>query len=448
MATRPDNLGSSSKRAHFLALYSSLLPSLEPSPATVLSTALSLFRSPLAPAQIEAKYDCLTKTVSVHGELDMVQLWRRGFFGKGSLSRSEPSWRRRVDNRRAIAEGRETRLTAEEVTAQRRLERKGTKMAKKLEREAEKLVAASAAASERASSAGGSPRMRPSNSGLPSSPADEDEDEEDELVAVLEKIVEERDADAGEEGEEEEVVPDEPPPLWHLDAEYTQLQPEEAFFLLFGLGVLSLRPTSPFDDPASTALSQPLSILDAWRNFLTDEAVLALPLPSILDNPTLNHPALERLDSPFLINYAVYHHYRSMGWVARSGVKFCVDWVLYGQGGPVGGHAEFAVVVVPNYADPADALTSPFRSTLASAGFGAEELAEGEAKNSWKYFSTINRVCSGVKKTLVLLQVLIPPLSSLPEDKEWIAKNPAQAIARFEMREVTVRRWLAGRMRD
>jgi tRNA-splicing endonuclease subunit Sen2 len=39
----------------------------------------------------------------------MQRLWRQGFFGKGFLSRSEPSWRRRVENRRAELEGKEKR---------------------------------------------------------------------------------------------------------------------------------------------------------------------------------------------------------------------------------------------------------------------------------------------------------------------------------------------------
>lgn len=106
--TRPENLGSSNKRQHFLSLYSSLLPSIEPARPSLLAAASSLLRSPLEPPKIEALYDELTHAVSVHGERDMVLLWRRGFFGKGSLSRSEPSWKRRVENRRAEFEGRET----------------------------------------------------------------------------------------------------------------------------------------------------------------------------------------------------------------------------------------------------------------------------------------------------------------------------------------------------
>ncbi len=55
--------------------------------------------------------------------------------------------------------------------------------------------------------------------------------------------------------------------------------------------------------------------------------------------------------------------------------------------------------------------------------------------------------CGDDLQTLVLLHVLIPAQSSLPSP-DWIAQHPAQALAMFEMREVTVRRWSAGRMRD
>jgi tRNA-splicing endonuclease subunit Sen2 len=46
-----------------------------------------------------------------------------------------------------------------------------------------------------------------------------------------------------------------------------------------------------------------------------------------------------QLDNPFIINYIVYHHYRSLGWVVRGGIKFCVDYMLYKRG-PVFNHAE------------------------------------------------------------------------------------------------------------
>jgi hypothetical protein len=47
-----------------------------------------------------------------------------------------------------------------------------------------------------------------------------------------------------------------------------------------------------------------------------------------------------QFDSPFLINYVAYHHYRSLGWVVKGGIKFCVDYLLYKRG-PVFSHAEW-----------------------------------------------------------------------------------------------------------
>ncbi|GAA5827364.1 hypothetical protein JCM11251_003781 [Rhodosporidiobolus azoricus] len=454
-ATRPEQLAASSKRtskASLLALYHQLLP-LAPAQPSLLHTFLSsLALSPsLTPNRIDAVWDELTQTVWVKDEKQMTRLWRQGFFGKGFLSRSEPSWKRRVENRRAEVDGREKRLTSEEITAQRRLDRKVTKLGKKLERDAERLSAASAAASI-AGSVPPSPTV--SATSLPTVAED--------LGTRLEKVVEEREADEEGEGEEEEEK-EEPPEPWQLDAEHTQLQPEEAFFLLFSLDCLSLSLSpDPFSDTPSTPQSPPsrLSILSAFRLFLLSSSAPSPPLPPSLSLHPSADPRLNRLDSPFLLSYAAYHHYRSMGWVVRSGVKFCVDWVLYGQGGPVGGHAEFAVLVIPSYVDPADSLSNPFRSTShlvythpennVEAQLETEHLqGEGERKNSWRWFHTVNRVCSGVKKTLVLLHIVIPPLSSLPpNDPTWIADHPAQALARLEMREVVMRRFLAGRMRD
>ena len=47
-----------------------------------------------------------------------------------------------------------------------------------------------------------------------------------------------------------------------------------------------------------------------------------------------------QFDNPFLINYVVCHHYRSLGWVVKGGIKFCVDYLLYKRG-PVFAHAEY-----------------------------------------------------------------------------------------------------------
>ncbi|WFD20237.1 tRNA-intron lyase [Malassezia caprae] len=55
-------------------------------------------------------------------EGDAFKLWTQGFFGKGNLSRSEPTW---VARMRAEAEARERgEMTAEQLTQKRREERK------------------------------------------------------------------------------------------------------------------------------------------------------------------------------------------------------------------------------------------------------------------------------------------------------------------------------------
>lgn len=60
-----------------------------------------------------------------------------------------------------------------------------------------------------------------------------------------------------------------------------------------------------------------------------------------LSTHTLSISTDQRLENPFIVNYAVYHHYRALGWVVKNGIKFCVDFLLYRRG-PVFNHAEYA----------------------------------------------------------------------------------------------------------
>lgn len=134
-----------------------------------------------------------------------------------------------------------------------------------------------------------------------------------------------------------------------------------------------------------------MSLSDIWAAF--QQAHLTL-LRSVCEQP--------RFDNPFLVNYVVYHHYRSLGWVVRSGIKFCVDYLLYKRG-PVFHHAEyvrmnhpefpesqshfcrFGVTVCPMYEDKDDQSNSPFDLPNATPF-------------SWSWLSTINRVNTQVQK--------------------------------------------------
>jgi len=116
--------------------------------------------------------------------------------------------------------------------------------------------------------------------------------------------------------------------------EHLQLAPEEAFFLAFAVGTLVvLRPES-----GDRCTTKELFELFRQHSYFP---------------PRLPGSASDSLapDDPFLVQYAVYHHFRSLGWVVRGGIKFGVDWLLY-KGGPVFDHADFGLLVVPEYSDP------------------------------------------------------------------------------------------------
>jgi hypothetical protein len=72
-------------------------------------TALGIFG--VSPAQVlnprcEGTFDPTTRSVWITNPKDSMTLWRRGFFGKGNLSRSEPSWLARQSHIRATTAGR------------------------------------------------------------------------------------------------------------------------------------------------------------------------------------------------------------------------------------------------------------------------------------------------------------------------------------------------------
>ncbi|KAJ3252804.1 hypothetical protein HK103_001138 [Boothiomyces macroporosus] len=115
------------------------------------------------------------------------------------------------------------------------------------------------------------------------------------------------------------------------------LMPEECFFLSFALGCLDLYH------------EKKLSIQEQWELFC-------------------------KMDSQFPVRYAVYHHYRSQGYVVRSGILFGTDFVLYKQG-PQYRHSDYCVWIVGDVV--------------------AKDLVEK------------NRVCNQAKKKLVLVRVKV-----------------------------------------
>ncbi|KAI7888227.1 tRNA intron endonuclease, partial [Mucor mucedo] len=160
----------------------------------------------------------------------------------------------------------------------------------------------------------------------------------------------------------------------HKDVETFQLDLYEAFFLVYALNSLLIK----------NAHQEPLSIGDCWSLFC-------------------------KSNNLFHVNYVVYHFYRSLGWVPRNGSKFGVDFVLY-QSGPSYKHADYAVVVLPIFQDKIP------------------------TRKNWDWLLRLNRICTQVKKTLILCHVNIP--------------HDIQNFNEYSIRQVIYKRWSPQKNRE
>ncbi|KAI0322573.1 tRNA-intron endonuclease [Amylostereum chailletii] len=362
-----------------------------------IASALGLFA--ISPQRIENPhcegiFDPASRSVWIVNERDSLILWRRGFFGKGNLSRSEPSWlARQVNARKAAKAG---KLTSEEVTAKRRAERKQFKL------DRARAIAAAAAEAEAAFEQGRLIPPEDIKAAIPSAATWKPTPSTTDGASARSTPTADLGDDADPIEEEEEEI---------KDMEHLQLTLPEAFFLAWALDCLTVLHSDTLE---------PMTLTEIWNSFQSVHLPHLLPAPSQAFRP----------DNPFLINYVFHHHYRSLGWVVKNGIKFCVDYLLYKRG-PVFHHAEFAFVLMPVYEDPQDAQDTPFNLQNADPF-------------TWQWLSTINRVNSQVQKTLVLAYVTIPARSKLgPDDL-----NSPACLRLYSVREVTLRRFVPARMRD
>lgn len=305
-------------------------------------------------------YDETTHSVWMSDEGDAFKLWTQGFFGKGNLSRSEPTW---VARMRAETEARERgEMTAEQMTQKRREERKLLKIER-----ARAAVKAGIQLPDGVTALGGEWKEDTNEDAGGLWRGDEDMPT---IQAGVSRI-------KGLKYFSEEVKKPTTALSYENDAfqvldgiEHFQLSMIEAFFLAGMLGCLEV-------------CSQDGTVLSV-------DTLYRLCLSRQL-SPTVSsssYCAWARPDNPFLLNYVVYHHFRSLGWIVKSGTKFCVDFLLYKRG-PVFSHAEFAVLVVPEYEEDADKHSSPFAPH------------HNEGTKDWVWFSMLNRVNTQVQKVRV-----------------------------------------------
>ncbi|UZJ56370.1 hypothetical protein CBS101457_005690 [Exobasidium rhododendri] len=378
----------------------------------------------------------------------MRYLWESGFFGKGTLSRSEPTWHKRQVNAIKVKRERERGgkvFTPEELTALRRKERKAAKIERarlavragqqladgivalggELNQEDEKAIERAAESElkreeEKDESAYG--KHIPGLIYL--KPQEKEQVVAGGSTAIKLPVLQREDEEDAEEEEEEYIDV--------ADMERLQLSSYETLFLAGMIGVLL--------------------VVDEEDNVLSLEHLYALLMATVLPHSalpsspfsTLSEQRLQsvqtqwaRPDNPFLLQYIAYHHFRSLGWVVKSGVKFCVDFLLYKRG-PAFSHAEFAVQVIPVYEDPDDETSSPF----------AKHPSGND--RSWVWFSSINRVNTQVLKTIILCHVTIPALSTL--DPSLLSTpqglvDGLQSGTLHHIREYAIRRFTPQRMK-
>ncbi|KAI9740576.1 MAG: hypothetical protein M1834_005157 [Cirrosporium novae-zelandiae] len=388
-----------------------------------------------------------TETHSIHvtDPATMRALWEMGFFGKGSLSRSEPSWLDQEKKRRGLVAG----DTSEEATRRRREERKAFKeeraraerkmIENELMREGrleaavkdDKIVVNASAGSTKEINVledrEGLVGTSKPNGTVPSlrhgGAASTENVQPNELKSVrfLELSISESARAASSTAAAttiqdcENLLSDkfEADPSAILNKEHLQLSCEESLFLTYGLGVLSII------DPATSLPIPTSSLLPLFRCY---SYFPARPVNSL-------HP-----DDPFMLSYVVYHHFRSLGWVVRSGVKFATDYLLYNRG-PAFTHAEFAVIVLPSYEDRYWTETEVGRREVEQSTLN---------KKNWWWLHCINRVQAQVKKTLVVAYVEVPPPNAAFDCMENV-ENIGRVLQRYKVREVIIKRWVPSR---
>jgi tRNA-splicing endonuclease subunit Sen2 len=197
-----------------------------------------------------------------------------------------------------------------------------------------------------------------------------------------------------------------------VNQEHLQISLDEAFFLIYALGALQLDKTAGVKDPWDT--------LQLFRrnSYFPPAAVTAL-----------------QPDDPFLLHYAVYHHFRSLGWVVRDGIKFAVDYLLY-ERGVVFSHAAFAVMIIPSYSDPYWVEDAARR----------KKVERERAKKHWHWFHCANRVQNQVLKTLVLAYVEVP--SPQQQVDAVAARDVGKLLETYKVREFCVKRCSPNRNRE
>ncbi|NXK41060.1 SEN2 endonuclease, partial [Piprites chloris] len=166
--------------------------------------------------------------------------------------------------------------------------------------------------------------------------------------------------------------------------EYLQLSLEEAFFLVYALGCLSIYYGE-----------EPLSIVKLWEVF-------------------------SEVKPDFKTTYMAYHYFRSRGWVPKVGLKYGTDLLLYRKGPPFY-HASYSVL--------AELVDDDFQGSL-------------RRPLSWMCLSGLNRTTASASKELMLCYLI------KPSDMTAEEMLSPECMKRIKVQELIVSRWVSSRERS
>ncbi|XP_068940009.1 tRNA-splicing endonuclease subunit Sen2 [Petaurus breviceps papuanus] len=130
--------------------------------------------------------------------------------------------------------------------------------------------------------------------------------------------------------------------------------------------------------------------------------------------------AFHLVQPTFRTTYMAYHYFRSKGWVPKVGLKYGTDFLLYRKGPPFY-HASYSVFI--------ELVNDSFEGSL-------------RRPFSWKSLAGLNRITANVSKELLLCYLIRP---SNMTDKEM--ESP-ECLKRIKVQEVILSRWVSSRERS
>jgi len=128
------------------------------------------------------------------------------------------------------------------------------------------------------------------------------------------------------------------------------------------------------------------------------------------------------LRSDFLPMYLAYHHYRSKGWIARTGQQYGADYVLY-QRHPAIAHSDYSIMIIP----------------LSSSSAQQQQLGESPMRPAldWHDVQVLNRMSTQVCKRLILFYV--KDLSGGGRGDNY---DSPRCLSQWAVHERMIRRWV------